>query len=44
MKRQYMKPTMHVVLLQHETQLLINSVNNTEGFVLGDIAPEEVDV
>ena len=44
MKRHYMKPAMQVVLLQHQTPLLVNSVNNNDGLRWGDITPDEDDV
>ena len=40
-KKEYQKPSMQVVLLQHETYLLAgsngaNSLNSTDGFILYD--------
>lgn len=46
MKKNYQKPTMQVVLLQHQTHLLAgtngaNSLNSTDGFTLYDELDED---
>ena len=47
MKKQYIKPTMGVVKLQHQCQILTGSVQNlntnlgSDGFILGEASDED---
>ncbi len=47
MKKQYLKPTMNVVKLQHQCQILTGSVQNlntnlgADGLILGEASDED---